>query len=200
MLTRQSELFLPTLRDAPADAEAVSHTLLVRAGLIRQVGAGIWTYLPTGWKVHQKVVQTIREEMNAIGAQEMLMPVLTPAELWEKTGRYAIPEVFKLQDRAGRQFVLPMTHEETVTFHALEIQSYRQLPQMLYHFSVKNRDEPRPRGGPAPRPRVHHEGLVLVRPRRGGARRQLPQARRRRTSGSSTAAGSRCSASRRSRG
>ena len=147
MLTRQSELFLPTLRDAPADAEAISHKLLVRAGLIRQVGAGIWTYLPAGWKVHQKVVQVIREEMDGIGAQEMLMPVLTPAELWEKTGRYGIPELFKLQDRAGRPFVLPMTHEETVTFHALEIQSYRQLPQILYHFSVKNRDEPRPRGG-----------------------------------------------------
>jgi prolyl-tRNA synthetase len=147
VLTRQSELFLPTLRDAPADAEAVSHKLLVRAGLIRQVGAGIWTYLPTGWKVHQKVVQVIREELDAIGSQEMLMPVLTPAELWERSGRYAIPEVFKLEDRVGRRFVLPMTHEETVTFHALEVQSYRQLPLMLYHFSVKNRDEPRPRGG-----------------------------------------------------
>jgi prolyl-tRNA synthetase len=147
MLQRQSELFLPTLRDAPADAEAVSHKLLVRAGLIRQVGTGIWTYLPTGWRIHQKVVQIVREEMDAIGGQEMLMPVLTPAELWQKTGRYAIPELFKLEDRAGRSFVLPMTHEETVTFHALELQSYRQLPQILYHFSVKNRDEPRPRGG-----------------------------------------------------
>jgi prolyl-tRNA synthetase len=147
MLQRQSALFLPTLREAPADAEAVSHKLLVRAGLIRQVSAGVWTYLPVGWKIHQTVVQIVREEMDAIGGQEMLMPVLTPAELWERTGRYAIPEVFKLSDRAGRPFVLPMTHEETVTFHALEIQSYRQLPQILYHFSVKNRDEPRPRGG-----------------------------------------------------
>jgi prolyl-tRNA synthetase len=147
VLRRQTQLFLPTLREAPADAEAVSHQLLVRAGLIRQVSAGVWTYLPVGWKVHQTVVQVIREEMNAIGGQEMLMPVLTPAELWERSGRYAIPEVFKLSDRAGRPFVLPMTHEETVTFHALEIQSYRQLPQILYHFSVKNRDEPRPRGG-----------------------------------------------------
>jgi prolyl-tRNA synthetase len=147
MVTRQSQLFLPTLREDPADAEAVSHKLLVRAGLIRQVGAGIWTYMPVGWKVHQAVVQIVREEMDAIGGQEMLMPVLTPAELWEKTGRLGIPEVFRLQDRAGRPFVLPMTHEETVTFHALEIQSYRQLPQILYHFSVKDRDEPRPRGG-----------------------------------------------------
>jgi len=147
MIARQSQLFIPTLRDAPADAEAVSHKLLVRGGFIRQVVAGIWTFLPLGWRVHQRVVQVVREEMDAIGAQEMLMPVLTPAELWQRSGRYAIPEVFKLADRAGREFVLPMTHEETVTFHAAEIQSYRQLPQMLYHFSVKDRDEPRPRGG-----------------------------------------------------
>jgi prolyl-tRNA synthetase len=97
--------------------------------------------------VHRKIEQIIREELDAIGAQEMLMPVLTPAELWQRTGRYDIPELFKLQDRAGRRFVLPMTHEETVTFHAREIQSYRQLPQILYHLSVKDRDEPRPRGG-----------------------------------------------------
>ncbi len=147
MLARASQLFLPTLRDAPADAEAVSHKLLVRGGFIRQLSAGVWTFLPLGWRVHQKIVQIIREEMNAIGGQEMLMPVLTPAELWEQTGRYDIPEIFHLEDRTGRRFVLPITHEETVTFHAKEIQSYRQLPQILYHFSVKNRDEPRPRGG-----------------------------------------------------
>jgi len=147
MLQRQSELFLPTLRDDPADAEAVSHKLLVRAGLIRQVGAGIWTFLPAGWRTHQKIVQIVRVEMDAIGGQELLMPVLTPAELWEQSGRISIPEVFHLEDRAGRAFVLPMTHEETVTFHARELQSYRQLPQILYHFSVKNRDEARPRGG-----------------------------------------------------
>ena len=147
MIARQSQLFIPTLRDAPADAEAVSHKLLVRGGYIRQVSAGVWTYLPLGWRVHEKVVRVIREEMNAIGCQEMLMPVLTPEELWEASGRASIPEVFHLEDRAGRKFVLPMTHEETVTFHAREIQSYRQLPQMLYHFSIKERDEPRPRGG-----------------------------------------------------
>ncbi|GIU95080.1 MAG: proline--tRNA ligase [Gaiellaceae bacterium] len=147
MVVRQSRLFIPTLREDPADAEAVSHKLLVRGGYIRQVSAGVWTYLPLGWRVHQKVVQIIREEMDAIGGQEMLMPVLTPAELWEATGRIAVPEVFHLEDRTGRKFVLPMTHEETVTFHAREIQSYRQLPQILYHFSVKDRDEPRPRGG-----------------------------------------------------
>jgi prolyl-tRNA synthetase len=146
MVARQSQLFIPTLRDDPADAEAVSHKLLVRGGYIRQLSAGVWTFLPLGWRVHQKIVQIIREEMDAIGGQEMLMPVLTPAELWEKTGRDS-PEIFRLEDRAGRRFILPMTHEETVTFHAREIQSYRQLPQILYHFSIKERDEPRPRGG-----------------------------------------------------
>ena len=144
---RASQLFIPTLREDPAEAEAASHRLLLRGGFIRQVGAGLYTFLPLGWRVHQKVVQIIREEMDAIGGQEMLCPVLTPAELWQRTGRYGIPEVFKLEDRAGRLFVLPMTHEETFTFHATEIQSYRELPQILYHFSTKDRDEPRPRGG-----------------------------------------------------
>jgi prolyl-tRNA synthetase len=147
MVARQSELFIPTLREAPADAESVSHKLLVRGGYIRQVAAGVWTFLPLGWRVHQKVVQIIREEMDAIGAQEMLMPVLTPLELWQSTKRDHIEELFRLQDRGGREYVLPMTHEETVTFHAREISSYRQLPQILYHFSIKERDEPRSRGG-----------------------------------------------------
>jgi prolyl-tRNA synthetase len=147
VIARASQLFLPTLRDPPADAEAPSHKLLVRGGYVRQVGAGLWTYLPLGWRVHQKVVRIIREEMDAIGAQEMLCPVLTPAELWETSGRIAIPEVFKLQDRAGRRFVLPLSHEETMTFHAKELQSYKQLPQAWYHFSTKERDEPRPRAG-----------------------------------------------------
>jgi prolyl-tRNA synthetase len=147
MVARQSQLFIPTLREDPADAEAVSHKLLVRGGYIRQVSAGIWTFLPLGWRVHQKVEQIVREEMDAIGGQEMLMPVLTPAELWEATGRIGIPEIFHLEDRTGRHFILPFTHEETVTFHAREIRSYRELPQTLYHFSVKDRDEPRPRGG-----------------------------------------------------
>jgi prolyl-tRNA synthetase len=148
MIVRASQRLLPTLRDPPADAEAVSQKLLVRGGFIRQVGAGLWTFLPLGWRVHQKVVQIIREEMDAIGGQEMLCPVLTPAELWELSGRYAIPEVFKLRDRAGRPFVLALSHEETMTFHAArEIHSYKQLPQILYHFSTKERDEPRPRGG-----------------------------------------------------
>ena len=147
MIARASQLFLPTLREAPADADAASHKLLVRGGFIRQVGAGLWTFLPLGWRVHQKIVQIIREEIDAIGGQEMLEPVLTPAELWQTSGRIRIPQVFKLQDRAGRDFVLGFTHEETMTFHARELQSYKQLPQIWYHFSTKMRDEPRPRGG-----------------------------------------------------
>jgi len=147
MIARQSTLFIPTLREAPADADAVSHKLLVRGGYIRQVAAGVWTFLPLGWRVHQRIVQIVREEMDAIGGQEMLMPVLTPAELWQLTKRDHIEELFRLKDRTGRDYVLPMTHEETVTFHAKEISSYRQLPQLLYHFAVKERDEPRSRGG-----------------------------------------------------
>jgi prolyl-tRNA synthetase len=147
MIYRASQLFLPTLRDDPADADAASHRLLVRGGFIRQVAAGVWTFLPLGWRVHQKVVQIVREEMDAIGGQEMLMPVLTPFELWEQTGRDYIPELFRLEDRKGAKYVLPITHEETVTFHGKELQSYRQLPQLLYHFSIKQRDELRPRGG-----------------------------------------------------
>jgi len=147
LIARQSRLFIPTLREAPADAEAASHKLFVRGGYIRQVGAGLWTYLPLGWRVHQKVVEIIREEMNAIGGQEMLCPVLTPADLWERTGRIAIPAVIKLTDGSGRPFVLSLSHEETMTFHARDIQSYKELPQVWYHFSTKERDEPRPRGG-----------------------------------------------------
>lgn len=144
---RASELFIPTLREDPGDAEAASHRLLVRGGFVRQVAAGLWTFLPLGWRVHRKAEQIVREEMNAIGGQEMFMPVVTPAELWQSTGRYQIPELWKLEDRLGRQFVLAMTHEETVTFHARELPSYRNLPQILYHFQTKVRDEPRPRGG-----------------------------------------------------
>jgi prolyl-tRNA synthetase len=147
VIARASQLFLPTLREDPAEAEAVSHKLLVRGGYIRQVSAGLWTFMPLGWRVHRKVEQIVREEMDAIGAQEMLMPVLTPAELWEATGRISIPEIFHTDDRTGRHFILPLTHEETVTFHAREIRSYRDLPQLWYHFQTKDRDEPRPRGG-----------------------------------------------------
>src|SRR5438067_4282527 len=147
MIARASQLFLPTLREAPADAEALSHKLLVRGGFIRQVSAGLWTYMPLGWRVHRKIEQIIREEQDAIGAQEMQAPVLTPAELWEATDRIGIPELFRLDDRAGRRYILPLTHEETFTFHAREIQSYKELPQSWYHFQTKDRDEPRPRAG-----------------------------------------------------
>ena len=147
-MTRLSQYLLPTVKDPPADAEAISHKLLVRAGMVRQVGSGLWSYLPAGWRVHRKVEQIVREELDAVGSQEMLMPVITPAELWKKTGRYDIDEVFKLQDRRGAELVLAMTHEETVTTHmAREIRSYRDLPQILYHFQTKGRDEPRPRAG-----------------------------------------------------
>jgi prolyl-tRNA synthetase len=147
-VTRLSESFIPTLKDAPSDAEAVSHKLMVRAGLIRQLGAGLWTYLPAGWRVERKVEAILREEMEGIGAQEMLMPVLQPAEAWKKTGRYAIDELFKLEDRKGAEMVLAMTHEECVTHHvAREVRSYRDLPLMLFQIQTKERDEPRPRAG-----------------------------------------------------
>jgi len=147
LANRASQLFLPTLREDPADAEAISHKLLVRGGFVRQVSAGLWTYLPLGWRIHRKVEQIIREEMDAIGGQEFLCPLLTPIELWQASGRDRIPELFHVTDRTGRQFLLPFTHEETFTFHAREIRSYRELPQLWYHFSTKDRDEPRPRGG-----------------------------------------------------
>src|SRR5438046_566784 len=132
MIARASQLFLPTLRDDPAEAEAASHKLLVRGGFIRQVSTGVWTYLPLGWRVHRKVVQIVREEMNAIGGQEMLMPVLTPAELWQRTGRYGSSEVFKVSGRGDRRYVLALSHEETFTSHMAEIRSYRELPKILY--------------------------------------------------------------------
>jgi prolyl-tRNA synthetase len=147
-MTRLSGYLLPTEREPPADAEALSHKLMVRAGLIRQVGAGLWSWLPAGWRVHQRIVQIVREEMNAIGGQEMLMPVLQPAELWRRTGRYGIEELLKLKDRRGADLVLAMTHEEVVTTHvAAAVRSYRDLPLILYHFQIKERDEPRPRAG-----------------------------------------------------
>jgi prolyl-tRNA synthetase len=147
-MTRLSEYLLPTEREPPADAEAISHKLMVRAGLIRQVAAGIWTWLPAGWRVHQRAVAIIREEMDAIGGQEMLMPVLQPAELWRRSGRLGIEELFKLSDRKGAELVLAMTHEEAVTMHVAQtVRSYRDLPLILYHVQIKERDEPRPRAG-----------------------------------------------------
>jgi prolyl-tRNA synthetase len=149
-MTRLSQYFLPTEKQAPADAEALSHKLMVRAGLVRQVGAGLWSWLPAGWRVHQRAVQIVREEIDAIGGQEMLMPVLNPAELWQRSGRYyAIgDELFRLKDRRNADMVLAMTHEEVVTTHVAQVvRSYRDLPLILYHFQTKERDEPRPRAG-----------------------------------------------------
>ncbi len=119
-MPRLSEYLLPTEREPPADAEALSHKLLVRAGLIRQVGAGLWSWMPAGWRSHQRIVQIIREEMDAIGGLEMLMPVLQPAELWRRSGRYDVfgEELFKLQDRKHADLVLGPTSEEVVTTHA----------------------------------------------------------------------------------
>ncbi len=145
---RFSRLFGTTLRQASGDTEG--YRLLIRAAMIRQHAAGIYSYLPLGLRVYHKIAQIIREEMNAVDGQEILMPVLNPAELWQETGRwYAIgPELFRLQDRHRRDLVLAMTNEETVTDLARhEIASYRQLPCVLYHIQTKERDEPRPRAG-----------------------------------------------------
>ena len=147
-MPRLSEYLLPTEREPPADAEALSHKLLVRAGLIRQVGAGLWTWMPAGWRAHQRIVQIVREEMNAIGGLELLMPIMQPADLWKRSGRYETfgEELFKLRDRKQADMVLAPTSEELVTTHAsTAIRSYRDLPKILYHFQIKERDEPRPR-------------------------------------------------------
>ncbi|HEX3873745.1 MAG TPA: proline--tRNA ligase [Solirubrobacteraceae bacterium] len=147
-MTRLAGYLLPTEKQAPTDAEAISHKLMVRAGLIRQVGSGLWTWLPAGWRVHRKISEIIRREMDAIGSHEMLMPVLQPADLWKKSGRIAISELFKLHDRKQAELVLAMTNEEVVTSHVAQVvRSYRDLPLLLYHIQTKERDEPRPRAG-----------------------------------------------------
>jgi prolyl-tRNA synthetase len=147
---RLSKLFFTSLRDDPADAEMPSHRLLVRAGYLRQLGAGLYSLLPLGFRVSQRVEQVIREEQDRIGGQEMSMPVVHPAEIWKESGRYYKigPELVRFKDRAEREMVLAMTHEEVVALLLRDIvQSYRQLPLMLYHFQTKFRDEPRSRGG-----------------------------------------------------
>lgn len=145
---RLSGRFWPTLRDAPADAEAVSHKLMVRAGLVRQLASGLYSYLPFGLRSLHRVTAIIREEMDRIGAQELQLPIMQPAEIWEATGRYGLDEQFRLDDRGGRAMVLGMTHEEIITWHAArEIRSYRDLPQSWYQFQTKLRDEPRPKSG-----------------------------------------------------
>ena len=147
-MTRFSNYLLPTEKEAPADAEALSHKLLVRGGLVRQMGAGLWTWLPAGWRVQRRIMQILREEIDRIGGQEMLMPLIQPADLWKRSGRYAIEELFKLEDRRGAELVLAMTHEEAATSHVAQVvRSYRDLPLILYHLQTKGRDEPRPRAG-----------------------------------------------------
>ena len=163
MLQRQSSLFIPTLRDAPVRRRGHLHKLLVRGGYIRQVGAGIWTFLPLGWKVHQNVVQIVREEIDAIGGQEMLCPVLTPFELWQQTGRDYIQEIFRLKDRNGRDFVLPLTHEETFALPRARAPELPPAPADPLPLRGEAARRAAPARGAAPRPRVHHEGLVLVR-------------------------------------
>ncbi|HEX6654955.1 MAG TPA: proline--tRNA ligase, partial [Candidatus Limnocylindria bacterium] len=147
---RVSTLFFDSLRDDPAEAEMASHKLLVRAGYVRQLGSGIYTLLPLGFRVQKKIEQIIREEIDGIGGQEMEMPVVHPAELWKESGRYAKigPELVRFKDRGGRDMVLAMTHEEVVANLLRDlVKSYRQLPAIVYHFQTKFRDEPRARGG-----------------------------------------------------
>ena len=147
---KRSQLFLPTMKDVPAEAEVISHQLMLRAGLIRRVAAGVYSYLPLGHRVMQKVSQIIREEMNRAGAQELLLPAVQPAELWQESGRWELmgKEMMRLKDRHERDFCLGPTHEEVITdLVRREIRSYRQLPLMLYQLQTKFRDEIRPRFG-----------------------------------------------------
>src|SRR5260370_1304808 len=172
---RLSKSLVPTLREDPADAEARSHKLMLRAGLVRQLAAGIYVWLPLGQRVLDRVNRIIREEMNAIGGQEMTMPVLHPAEIWRDSGRWdAIgPEMFRLKDRNDRDMCLAMTHEEVIAWLAArEIRSYRDLPQIWYQIPTKARDHAPPRSA-APRTRelvlkdsstLDHDAAALDRP------------------------------------
>ena len=147
---RMSQLFGQTLREAPADVEITSHKLLVRAGCIRQLGAGVFSYLPVGWRAVEKISAIIREEMNRIGGQELLMPVVNTADIWKESGRWDVigPELTRFKDRQERDMVLAMTHEEAVSdLVRQEVRSYRQLPRLVYHLQTKWRDDPRPRAG-----------------------------------------------------
>ncbi|NNE72576.1 MAG: proline--tRNA ligase [Acidimicrobiales bacterium] len=146
---RWSRLFVPTLRDAPGDAEFASHKLLVRGGFIRQLQSGHYSMLPLGFRVHEKVTQVIRDEINAIGGQEMSLPIMHPASLWQASGRWDSvgDELFRLTDRKGADQALAMTHEEAFTSVFAEVSSYKQLPMIWYHFKTKLRDELRPKAG-----------------------------------------------------
>src|SRR5271156_6476368 len=145
-----SKLFIPTLRETPAEAEVPSHQLLLRAGYIRQLAAGIYSYLPLAQRSLLKIQNIVRQEMDSIGAQEMLLPALNPAEVWQESGRWDVmgDNLFRLKDRNGRDLCLGMTHEEVMTSIARgELRSYKQLPQIWYQIQTKFRDEPRPKAG-----------------------------------------------------
>ncbi|MEW5953533.1 MAG: proline--tRNA ligase [Bacillota bacterium] len=147
---RVSELFIPTLRETPAEAEVISHQLLLKAGFIRKVAAGVYTLLPLAWRVVRKIERIVREEMDREGGQEIMMPIIQPAELWQESGRWDVygPELFRLKDRHNRDFCLGPTHEEIITTLVRgEVNSYKQLPQLLYQIQSKYRDERRPRFG-----------------------------------------------------
>ncbi len=146
---RWSQAFIPTLRDDPADAEAVSHKLLLRAGFARQLMAGVYSLLPLGQRVRLKIIDIIRQEIDAIGGQEFVLPVMHPSEIWERSGRWTSvgPEMFRLKDRRGGDIALGMTHEEIFAHIAAELRSYKQLPQIFYQFQSKFRDEARPKSG-----------------------------------------------------
>src|SRR5262244_2029608 len=147
---RWSQYSIPTLREDPADAEVVSHRLLVRAGFIRQLAAGIYSILPLAQRSLLKITRIVREEMNAIGGQEFYLPALNPREIWEESGRWTVmgENMFRLKDRKGADLCLAMTHEEVFTVLArAEVRSYRQLPQIWYQIQTKFRDEPRPKSG-----------------------------------------------------
>ena len=147
---RMSSFFVPTLKEDPADAEVVSHRLMVRAGMIRRLTAGIYSYLPLGYRSLRKVEQIVREEMNAAGAQEVFLPMVQPAELWEESGRWELygKELLRFKDRHDREFCLGPTHEEVITdLVRRDVRSYRDLPLNLYQIQTKFRDEIRPRFG-----------------------------------------------------
>ena len=145
---KASQLFFPTLREVPREAELTSHQLLLRGGFVRSVAAGVYSYLPLGWRVHEKIAQIVREEADAFGGQEIHMPVLVPKELLDETGRSAVPVLFGLKDRNQREFFLGFTHEEVVTdIIRNTVHSWKQMPLYLYQIQTKERDEPRPRGG-----------------------------------------------------
>ena len=173
-----SELFLRTLRDDPADAEVPSHKLLIRAGYVRPIGPGLYSWLPLGLKVLRKIERVVREEMAAIGAQEILFPALLPRAPYETTDRWTEygDGVFRLQDRRGNDYLLGPTHEELFTLTVKgEYSSYKDFPLILFQIQTKYRDEARPRAGHPARPRVHHEGLVLLRHRRRRVQERLPR-------------------------